>query len=72
MSLEKLRIEVQTFFSQFSYCFLILNCRTLNNKINRLHERPLRIVYSDYKSSFKSLFEEEGSFSIPHRNIQSY
>ena len=49
----------------------MLHSRTLNNKINRLHERPLRIVYSDYKSSFNTLLEKDGSFSIHHRNIQS-
>ena len=49
----------------------MLHSRTLNNKINRLHERALRIVYSDYKSSFNTLLENDGSFSIHHRNIQS-
>ena len=44
---------------------------TLNNKINRLHERALRIVYSDYNSSFNTLPEKDGSFSIHHRNIQN-
>ena len=45
--------------------------RTLNNKINRFHERALRIAYSGYKSSFNTLLEKDGSFSIHHRNIQS-
>ena len=45
--------------------------RTLNNKINRLHERALKIVHSDYKSSFNTLLKKDGSFSIHHRNIQS-
>ena len=46
MSLDKAFIE-----SQFSYCPLIwmFHSRTLNNKINRLHEKVLRIVYVDYK-----------------------
>ena len=59
--------------SQFNYCPLIwmLHSKTLNNKINRLHERAPRIVYSDYKSSFNTLLEKDGSFSIHHRNIQS-
>ena len=55
MSLEKRRIVTKTFVeSQFNYCPLIwkLHSRILNNTINRLHERALRIVYSDYKSSF--------------------
>ena len=74
MSLEKRRIVMKTFVeSQFNYWSLIwmLHSRTLNNKINRLHERALRIVYSDYKSSFSTLLEMDGSFSIHHRNIQS-
>ena len=74
MSLEKRRIVVKTFVeSQFNYFALIcmLHSRTLNNKINRLHERALRVVYSDYKSSFNTLLEKDGSFSIHYRNIQS-
>ena len=74
MSLEKRRIVMKMFIeSQLNDCRLIwmLHSRTLNNKINHLHERPLRIVYSDYKSSFNTLLEKDGSFSIHHKNIQS-
>ena len=74
MSLEKHRIVMKTFVeSQFNYCLLIrmLHSRTLNNKINRLHERALRIVYSDCESSFSTFLEKYSSFSIHHRNIQS-
>ena len=73
MSLEKRRIVMKTFVeSQFNYCPLIwmLHSRTLNNKINCLHERALRIVYSDYKSSFNTLLEKNGYSSVHHRNIQ--
>ena len=45
----------------------MLHSRTLNNKINRLHGRALRIFYS----SFNILLEKDGSFSIHHRNFQS-
>ena len=74
ISLEKRRIVIKTFVeSQFNYCPLIwmLHSWILNNKINRLHERALRIVYSDYKLSFNTLLEKDCSFSIHHRNIQS-
>lgn len=74
MTLPKKRIVMKTFIeSQFNYCPLIwmLHSRTTNNKINRLHERALRIVYSDYKSTFNELLDKDGSFSIHHRNIQS-
>ena len=48
----------------------MLHSRSLNNKINRLHERALKIVYSDYKSSFNTLLEMDGSYSVHNRNIQ--
>ena len=74
MSLSKRRIVMKTFIeSQFNYCPLIwmLHSRMMNNRINRIHERALRIVYSDYKSTFNELLSKDGSFSIHHRNIQS-
>ena len=43
---------------------------TLNNKIIGLHEKTLKIAYSDFKTNFDELLEEDGSFSIHHRNIQ--
>ena len=57
--------------SQFGYCPLIwMFCgRNLNNRINHLHERSLRIVYNDYESSFQELLELDNSVSIHHRNI---
>ena len=74
MPLEKCRILMKTFIeSQFNYCPLIwmFYSRIINNKINRLHERPLRmIVYSDFKSSFEGLHMKGNSFSIHERNIQ--
>ena len=41
--------------SQFGYCPLIwmFHGREVNNKINHLHERSLRIVYKDSNTSFK-------------------
>ena len=42
----------------------------MNNKIDRLHEKYLRIVYSDKTSSFEELLEKDGSVTIHTRNLQ--
>ena len=44
--------------------------RKLDNKINKLHERWLRIVYSDNPSSFEEFLETDNAVSVHHRNIQ--
>ena len=46
--------------------------RQINDKINKLHERVLRIVYNDTVTSFENLLiKEDQSFTIHHQNIQS-
>ena len=59
--------------AQFSYCPLVwmFHSRTLNNRINRIHERALRIVYNDDNSTFNELLKKDGSFTIHERNIQT-
>ena len=59
--------------SQFSYCPLIwiLHSMTLNNKINRFHERASRTVYANYKSSLNELLDKNGLFTIHQSNVQS-
>ena len=50
MSLQKHHILKKSFFtSQFNYYPIVWICnkRTLNNKVNYIHERDLRIVYQD-------------------------
>ena len=58
--------------SQFSYCPLVLMChsRALNNKINKLHERVLRLVYDDRQSTFEELLNIDKSVTIHHKNLQ--
>ena len=41
----------------------------MNNKINRIHERALRIVYRDYESTFEDLLKKDKSLKFHHRNI---
>ena len=55
MNFKQRRILLKTFIeSQFGYCPLIcmFHSRRVNNKINHLHERSLRIVYKDNYSSY--------------------
>ena len=50
MSLYKRKMLLRAFIeSQFSYCSLIwmFHSRSLNNQMNLLHEKALRIVYGD-------------------------
>ena len=56
--------------AQFNYCPLIwmFHSRTLNNKINKLHERALRLVYI---SSFENLRNIDNTFTIHERNLQN-
>ena len=48
----------------------MLHNRGKNNKINRIHERCLRIIYNDKKSTFYELLEKDGSVSIHKRNLR--
>ena len=42
----------------------------MNNKINRLHERALRIAHKDFCSSFATLLEKDRSVTIHEKNLQ--
>ena len=54
-NIAKQKLLMNSFFTwQFNYCPSVWMCHhcSVNNKINRLRERCLRIVYSDSISSF--------------------
>ena len=73
MNVSKKRIIMKSFIeSQFGYCPLIwmFHSRGLNNKINRIHERALRITYNDKSSSYGELLTKDRSVTIHHRNIR--
>ena len=59
--------------SQFQYCQLawMFHSRYLNNKINKIHERALRIAYKDYDSSFDVLLERDKAVTIHTKNLQT-
>ena len=50
---------------------LDLHTRKNNNKINRLHERCLRIIHKDKQLSSNAPLEKDGSVSIHERNIET-
>ena len=59
--------------SQFKYCSFawMFHGRQINDKINKLHERSLRIVYNDTITSFEESLVKDKTFTINHQNIQS-
>ena len=66
LSKDKMKVIMKTFInSQFNYCPLtwMFHNRTLNNKISRLHERTLRLVYNDENLSFQELLDLYNSTS---------
>ena len=71
--IQRKTIMASFILSQFGYCPLVwmFHSRKMNNRINRIHERSLRIVYQDYHASFEELLESDSSFTIHHRNIQT-
>ena len=74
MNITKRKILMNTFFNaQFSYCPLtwMFHSRKLSNKINKLHERCLRIVYNNNTSTFEELLEGDNSISVHFRNMQA-
>ena len=48
----------------------MFHSRTLNKKLNRLHERALRAVYKNKSLTFSELLEKDKSFTIHERNLQ--
>ena len=68
------RFLMNAFFkAQFNYCGIIwtFHSCSLNSKINRLHERCLRIIYNDKHSNFEELLIKDNSVSIHYKNIHA-
>ena len=49
----------------------MFHSRGLNNKINRIHERTLRITYNDKSSSYEEVLTKDRSVTIHHRIIRA-
>ena len=73
LSLKEKKLLYMSFIeAQFKYCptTWMFWSPSSNNKINKLQERALRLVYDDYELSFGVLLNKNKSFSIHHQNIQ--
>ena len=73
MDQEKLQTVMNAFIlSQFSYCPVIwmFHDRNVNSKINKIHERALRIAFKDMSSNFEELLIKAASVTIHQRNLQ--
>ena len=73
MDLPKRKVLMKAFITfQFSYCPLIwiLHSWTLNNCINIIHGRALRLTYKQNKSSFKQLLGKDHSVAVHQKNLQ--
>ena len=69
---EKRSIMNAFILSQFSYCPLIwmFHNRKREHRINKIHERALRIVYNDHQCTFEELPQIDNSFTIHERNLK--
>ena len=73
LSIKQKRLLYMSYIeAQFKYCPItwMFCSRSYNNKINKLQERALRLIYDDYESSLDVLLNKNISFSIHHQNIQ--
>ena len=70
---QKLLLLNSVVKSQFSYCPLIwmFTSRYLNNALNSIHERALRLIYNDYELPFDRILENNKQKSIHQKNIES-
>ena len=67
MDEDKRRILFNSYFlSQFHYCPLISmnHSKSINKKINNLHERALRFIYCDHSNNFQYLLQTSNSVTI--------
>ena len=73
MSTGQKRIIMKAFInSQFGYCPLVWmnHSRKIHNRINRIHERALRVVYNDNSGTFEELLLKDNAVKIHDRNLQ--
>ena len=73
MGSDKLRLLMNSFIkAQFSYCPLtwMFHDRCFHAKVNKIHEKALRIVYKDSRADNEALLTLDNAVSIHQRNLQ--
>ena len=45
--------------------------KSINKKFNNLHERVVRLIYSDHSGNFQELLERDNSLTIHQKNTQA-
>ena len=73
LELEQIKLMMEYFvMSHFSWCPLIwmFHDKIIDNKINRIKERALRVAFKDNTSRFEKQLENDNSASIHQKNLQ--
>ena len=73
MTFDQRRLILNSFIvSHFSYFPIVwmFHSRKLNERINHIHERGIRIVRKVFNSSFQELLIEDNCLNIHHRILQ--
>ena len=72
MILKKIFFNAEVKF-QFNYCPLVwMFCsRILNNMINKVHERALRVILGDDLSNFDSLLQDDKNMCSHHKKSKA-
>ena len=75
MTFDQRRLILNSFATlHFSYCPIVwmFHSRKLNQTINHIHEKALRIVYNHFNPSFQELLIKDNSLNIHHRSLQKF
>ena len=73
MDAGKLRLLMNSLINaQFSYCLLVwmFHDRNLNAKVNKIHQRALRIVCKGTHIDYEALLQPDKAMSVHQRNLQ--
>ena len=72
LTLQQEKLLVNSFVnSQFDYAPLIWEfiSKSSMQKVNKIHRRPLRVVYHDYKSTYEELIASHNDISIHQKRL---